>query len=190
MGALDSIVRQGKALYAGISAYSPEETRRAAAVLRRLGTPCLIHQPRYSMLDRRVEEGLLETLRDEGIGCIAFSPLEQGLLTDKYLSGIPADSRAAKEHGYLDRDEITEEKLAKVRKLGELAAARGQSLAQMALAWVLRHEAVTSVLFGASRVAHVEAAVAALEGLDFAQAELRRIDEILRGDRGSGRAAK
>jgi L-glyceraldehyde 3-phosphate reductase len=181
MGALDSIVSQGKALYAGISAYSPEETRRAVAILRRLGTPCLIHQPRYSMFDRRIEGGLLETLREEGIGCIAFSPLEQGLLTDKYLAGIPADSRAAKEHGALDRGEITAERLAAVRELAELAAGRGQSLAQMALAWVLRHPTMTSVLFGASRVQHVEDAVAALRGLDFSRTELRKIDEILAG---------
>ena len=183
MGALDAIVRQGKALYAGISAYSPEETRRAAGLLRELGTPCLIHQPRYNMFDRAIEGGLLATLSEEGIGCIVFSPLEQGLLTDRYLAGIPADSRAAKEHGYLDREEITEEKLGKVRELGELAAARGQSLAQMALAWVLRHPTMTSVLFGASRVEHVEDAVAALSRRDFSPAELQEIDEIL--DKGS-----
>jgi L-glyceraldehyde 3-phosphate reductase len=179
MGALDSIVRQGKALYAGISAYSPEETRRAAGILGRLGTPCLIHQPRYSMFDRRIEDGLLETLGEEGIGCIVFSPLEQGLLTDKYLAGIPADSRAAKEHGYLDRNEITDGKLARVRQLGELAADRGQTLAQMALAWVLRHPTMTSVLFGASRVGHVEDAVAALSWREFSTAELQEIDGIL-----------
>jgi L-glyceraldehyde 3-phosphate reductase len=179
MGALDSIVRQGKALYAGISAYSPEETRRAAGILGRLGTPCLIHQPRYSMFDRRIEDGLLETLGEEGIGCIVFSPLEQGLLTDKYLAGIPADSRAAKEHGYLDRNEITDGKLARVRQLGELAADRGQTLAQMALAWVLRHPTMTSVLFGASRVGHVEDAVAALSRREFSTAELQEIDGIL-----------
>lgn len=183
MGALDSIVRQGKALYVGISAYSSEETGRAVEMLRQLGTPCLIHQPRYSMFDRRIEGGLLETLQREGVGCIVFSPLEQGLLTDRYLAGIPTDSRAAKEHGYLDRKEITAEKLARVRKLGELAALRAQSLAQMALAWVLRHPTMTSVLFGASRVEHVEDAVAALRRLDFSPAELQEIDEIL--DRGS-----
>lgn len=190
MGALDFIVRRGKALYAGISAYPPEETRRAARILRQLGTPCLIHQPRYSLFDRRPEEGLLEVLAAEGIGCIVFSPLAQGLLTDKYLEGIPADSRAAMAPDDLEPQKITAARLATVRKLHEVAEARGQSLAQMALAWVLRQDAVTSALFGASRVAHVEAAVAALEKLDFSQAELRRIDEILRGDRGPGRAAK
>jgi L-glyceraldehyde 3-phosphate reductase len=180
MGALDSIVRQGKALYAGISAYSLEETWQAVEMLRQLGTPCLIHQPRYSMFDRRCEKGLLDTLEQVGVGCIVFSPLEQGLLTDRYLAGIPSDSRAAKEHGYLDASEITAERVDKVRRLSEVAAARGQSLAQMALAWVLRHETVTSALVGASRVKHVEEAVAMLARRELSTAELHDIDEILR----------
>lgn len=179
MGALDTAVRQGKALYAGISAYSPEDTRRAAAILRDLGTPCLIHQPRYSMFDRSVEDGLLSVLEDEGIGCIPFSPLAQGLLSDRYLKGIPEDSRAARPDTYLDRAAVTEDVVARLHKLNDLAKARGQSLAQMALAWVLRHPAVTSVVIGASRVAHVEAAVAALDNLAFDKTELDAIDQVL-----------
>src|SRR6266567_4735913 len=151
MGALDHIVRSGKALYIGISSYTADRTREAAQILRALGTPCLIHQPRYSMFDRWIEGGLLNTLREEGIGCIVFSPLAQGLLTDKYLNGIPADSRAGKPHGFLKREQVTDDKLAKVRRLQGLAQARGQTLAQMALAWVLRHPEVTSALIGASR---------------------------------------
>lgn len=179
MGALESIVRQGKALYVGISAYAPKRTRQALEILRHLGTPCLIHQPRYSMFDRRIENGLLEVLAEGGVGCIAFSPLEQGLLTDKYLDGIPADSRAAKEHGYLQRDQVSADALQKVRALNELAESRGQTLAQMAVAWVLRHAAMTSALIGASRVQQVEDAVAALANLEFTDAELERIDDIL-----------
>jgi len=181
MGALETAVRQGKALYAGISAYSPEETRRACALLRRLGTPCLIHQPRYSMFDRSVEDGLLEVLDEEGIGCIVFSPLAQGLLTDRYLRGIPDDSRAAKVHGELPRDAVTDDVVRRVRALNDLAKARGQSLAQMAVAWVLRHAAVTSAVVGASRVAHVDDAVAALATRHFADDELAAIDAILAG---------
>jgi L-glyceraldehyde 3-phosphate reductase len=181
MGALDSIVRQGKALYAGISAYSPEGTREAVEILRQLGTPCLIHQPRYSMFDRRIEDGLLQVLEEEGVGCIVFSPLEQGLLTDKYLEGIPADSRAAKSHGYLDRDQVTEEKLATVRQLDTVATEREQTLAQMAIAWVLRYPQMTSALIGASRVGQIEDAVAALGRLDFSAEELAAIDTILGG---------
>ncbi len=181
MGALDAIVRQGKALYAGISAYSPAETRRAVAVLRRLGTPCLIHQPRYNMFDRQAEDGLLAVLGDEGVGCIVFSPLAQGLLTDRYLDGIPPDSRAGKPHGFLDAADLTAERLAQVRRLSEVASARGQSLAQLAVAWVLRHREVTSALVGASRVGHVEAAVAALDRLELSAEELAAIDEILAG---------
>jgi L-glyceraldehyde 3-phosphate reductase len=181
MGALDAAVRRGKALYAGISAYSPEQTRRAAQVLRGLGTPCLIHQPRYSMLDRRLEGGLLAVLQEEGIGCIVFSPLAQGLLTDRYLHGIPDDSRAAKPHGYLRREAVTDEVVARVRALDDLARQRGQSLAQMALAWVLRHQAVTSALVGASRVAQIDAAVAALANRRFSDDELTRITSILAG---------
>jgi L-glyceraldehyde 3-phosphate reductase len=180
MAALDHIVRCGKALYAGISSYGPDETRRAARMLRGLGTPCLIHQPSYNMFDRWIEDGLLEVLEEEGMGCIVFSPLAQGLLTDRYLDGIPADSRAAKPNGFLSRDDVTEERLVRVRKLNEIAQGRGQSLAQMALAWNLRRPAITSVLVGASCTRQVEANVAALEKLEFAGEELRTIDRILR----------
>jgi L-glyceraldehyde 3-phosphate reductase len=179
MGALDTAVRQGKALYAGISAYSSEETRRATGLLRELGTPCLIHQPRYSMFDRSPEDGLLETLEEEGIGCIVFSPLAQGMLTDRYLDGIPDDSRAAKSHGFLSRDEITEERVAEIRQLSEMARKRGQSLAQMAVAWVLSHPTVTSAVVGASRVQQIEDCVAAVENLSFGDDELEEIDRIL-----------
>jgi L-glyceraldehyde 3-phosphate reductase len=181
MGALDSIVRQGKALYAGISSYPPEETRRAAKILRELGTPCLIHQPSYNMFDRWIEGGLLDALEDEGIGCIAFSPLAQGLLTDRYLDGIPTDSRAGKQGTYLGADAVTSEKVAIIRKLHEVAGRRGQSLAQVALAWVLRHRQMTSVLVGASRVSQIEDSVAALRRLAFSEDELQTIDEILTG---------
>jgi L-glyceraldehyde 3-phosphate reductase len=179
MGALDSIVRQGKALHVGISAYSPEGTRAAVEILRRLGTPCLVHQPRYSMFDRHVEEGLLDVLAGEGVGCIVFSPLAQGLLTDKYLDGIPADSRAAKPHGVLGREQVTEATVRTVGELNRLAAERGQKLAQMAVAWVLRHAGMTSALIGASRVSQIDDAVAALASLDFEKEELDRIDAIL-----------
>ena len=179
MMALDHVVRQGKALYAGISSYQPDDTRRAAAILRELGTPCLIHQPAYSMFRRWVEDGLLDVLSEEGIGCIAFSPLAQGLLTSKYLAGVPDDSRAAKAHGFLKRDQITEERLAQIRRLNEIAQARGQTLAQMAIAWVLRHPGMTSALVGASRVSQIEDNVAALRNLAFSEEELDAIDEIL-----------
>ena len=179
MGALDHIVRQGKALYAGISSYTPEQTRQAAGILRQLGTPCLIHQPSYNMFNRWIEDGLLEVLEEEGIGCIVFSPLAQGLLTERYLGGIPEDSRAAKPHGFLKREEVTEEKLAKVRKLNEIARARGQGMAQMAIAWNLRHRGMTSVLVGASRVRQIEENVAALDNLQFTAEELAAIDQIL-----------
>jgi L-glyceraldehyde 3-phosphate reductase len=179
LGALDHAVRQGKALYAGISSYTAGQTREAARILRELGTPCLIHQPSYSMFNRWIEDGLLDVLDEEGIGCIVFSPLAQGLLTDKYLSGIPADSRAAKPHGFLQPEQVTEEKLDKVRRLNEMARARGQTLAQMALAWVLRHPGMTSALVGASRVDQVEDNVAALENLDFSAEELQAVEEIL-----------
>ena len=181
MGALDAAVRQGKALYVGISAYSPEETRRAARLLKELGTPCLIHQPCYSMFDRSVEDGLLTVLEEDGIGCIPFSPLAQGMLTDKYLDGIPDDSRAAKPHGFLDRGEVTDHVVVKVRRLRDLARTRGQSVAQLALAWVLRQSAVTSVLIGASRVAQIDECVGALETLAFSAGELEEIDSILSG---------
>jgi L-glyceraldehyde 3-phosphate reductase len=181
MGALDQAVRSGKALYAGISNCSAAQTRDAAAILASLGTPCLIDQPKYSMFVRGAEDGLFATLREEGIGCIVFSPLAQGLLTDRYLEGIPQDSRAAKPSGFLRREEVTEDKLAKIRQLNEMARNRGQTLAQMAIAWVLRHKEVTSALVGASRVVQVETAVAALANRAFARDELRAIDEILAG---------
>jgi len=179
MLALDQSVRQGKALYAGISAYDPKETRAALKILRELRTPFIIHQPRYSMFDRRVEDGLLDVLEKEGLGCIVFSPLEQGLLTDKYLKGIPDGSRASKPHGYLKPDAITDERRAQVMRLNEIARARGQSLAQLAIAWVLRHEVVTSALIGASRVAQVEDGVAALDHLALSPDELRAIEQVL-----------
>lgn len=179
MMALDYAVRSGRALYVGISNYQPEQTRQAAQILRELGTPCLIHQPSYSMFNRWVEDGLLETLADEGIGCIPFSPLAQGLLTNKYLGGIPEDSRAAKPHGFLKPDRITDEKLSQVNRLNEIAQSRGQTLAQMALAWVLRHEVVTSALIGASRVSQVEDSVGALRNLAFSTEELMAIEAIL-----------
>lgn len=179
MGALDYIVRSGRALYVGISSYSPEQTRAAARILREMGTPCLIHQPSYNMFNRWIEHGLLDALRDEGMGCIAFSPLAQGLLTDKYLGGIPADSRAGKPHGFLRPEHVTDERLAKVRKLGEIAAARGQTIAQLALVWVLRHAEMTSALIGASKVAQIDDAVGALGALALSDEEARRIDAIL-----------
>jgi L-glyceraldehyde 3-phosphate reductase len=179
MGALDYAVRSGRALYAGVSSYTPEQTRAAARILQSLGTPCLIHQPKYSMFNRWIEDGLLAVLREHGIGCIPFSPLAQGLLTDRYLQGIPADSRAAKPTGFLKRDEITEAVLSKVRRLADVARARGQALAQMALAWVLRHPETTSALIGASRVSQVEDAVGALAKLPFTGEELEAIDRIL-----------
>ena len=179
MGALDSIVRGGRALYAGISNYPPDTARRAAEILRSLGTPCLIHQPAYNMFHRWVEDGLLSTLEEQGIGCIAFSPLAQGLLTDKYLDGIPQGSRASKPHGFLRPEHITDDKLDKVRRLNELAGERGQTLAQLALLWILRHPAMTSVLIGASRVPQIDDAVAALKHPDLSQDELNQIEQIL-----------
>ena len=179
MGALDAIVRQGKALYVGISAYPPQRSRRAIGMLRSLGTPCLIHQPRYSMFDRRIEDGLLDVLEDKGVGCIVFSPLEQGLLTNKYLDGVPADSRAAKDHGCLRTDQVTSDRLDAIQSLNELATGRGQTLAQLAIAWVLRHPVMTSALIGASRVEQIEDAVGALDNLDLNETELTQIDEIL-----------
>ena len=175
MGALDTAVRQGKALYAGISSYSPERTRQAAEILRGLGTPLLIHQPSYSMLNRWIEDGLLEVLGEEGVGCIVFSPLAQGLLTDRYLGGVPEGSRASRP-GTIDDDQLNEENLAKVRALHQLASRRGQSLAQMAVAWTLRDPRVTSALLGASSVAQLEDNVAALANLDFDDQELAEID--------------
>ena len=176
MGALDTAVRQGKALYVGISSYSAEKTREAAGILRELGTPCVIHQPSYSMLNRWIEPDLLDALGELGIGCIVFSPLAQGMLTDKYLDGIPEGSRASRESS-LSPDLLTPEALEKIRALNEIAGRRGQSLAQMAVAWVLRDERVTSALVGASSVVQLEANVAALENLDFSPDELAEIDE-------------
>ena len=182
MGALDLIVRSGRALYVGISSYSPEQTRQAAAILRDLGTPCLIHQPRYNMFDRWIEKGLLDVLAEEGIGCIGFSPLSQGMLTDKYLEGIPEESRAGRFGARLHwGDTVTDERVAKVRRLNELAKARGQTMAQMAIAWVLRHPTMTSALIGASRAQHVEEAVAALAIVQFSDDELSAIETILAG---------
>jgi L-glyceraldehyde 3-phosphate reductase len=179
MGALDSAVRQGKALYVGISNYNPEMTRRAAQILKNLGTPCLIHQPRYSMLDRWIEDGLLDVLTEEGIGCIVFSPLAQGQLTDRYLNGIPSGARATKtERVWLTPDDV-KKNLPKTQKLSELAKKRGQSLAQMALAWVLRQPAVTSALIGASSVKQLEDNLAALNNLKFSDDEVEKIEKIL-----------
>jgi len=179
MGALDFIVRSGRALYAGISMYPPDLTRRAVEMLRSLGTPCLIHQPNYSLLDRWVEDGLLEVLTDEGVGCIVFSPLAQGLLTDRYLEGIPAGSRAARDDSYLSRNAVTEKLVDTVRQLNEVAAARGQTMAQMAVAWALRQSGVTSALIGASRPGQIEEGVAALDHLEFGADELETIDAAL-----------
>ena len=182
MGALDFIVRSGRALYAGISTYNPEQTRQAAAILDDLGTPCLIHQPRYNMFDRWIEDGLLDVLHQEGIGCISFSPLCQGILTDKYLQDIPDDSRASKIEGDFHwGDAVTQDRIAKVRKLNRLAKARGQSMAQMAIVWNLRHPGMTSALIGASKVQHIEEAVAALDNQSLGDAELEEIDAILGG---------
>ena len=178
VGALAHAVRQGKALYAGISNYSPEQTRRAAALLRELGAPCLLHQPAYNLLNRRIEEGLADVLRAEEIGCIVFSPLAQGQLTDRYLHGVPQDSRAAREH-FLKSEQVSKS-LPKIQALNVLAQARGQSLAQMALAWTLRLPVVTSTLIGASSVRQLEDNVRTLDHLDFSTEELRQIEDVLR----------
>jgi L-glyceraldehyde 3-phosphate reductase len=180
MGALDSAVRQGKALYVGISNYNPEQTRRAGQILKKLGTPCLIHQPSYSMLNRWVEDGLLDVLTEEGIGCIVFSPLAQGQLTERYLNGIPSGARATKTERVWLTPEDVKKNLPKVQKLNEIAKQRGQSLAQMAIAWVLRKPAVTSALIGASSVKQLEDNLAALDKLKFEQAELNTIESILK----------
>ncbi|WP_024459694.1 L-glyceraldehyde 3-phosphate reductase [Marinimicrobium sp. LS-A18] len=180
MGALDTIVRSGRALYAGISNYSPEKTREAVAILKSLGTPLLIHQPRYNMLDRWIEDGLTDVLKHEGVGSIVFSPLSQGMLTDKYLNGIPEGSRASRsEQIYFSEDDISAENLSKVQALNEVAQARGQSLAQLALAWVLNNDAVTSAIIGASRPEQIENSVAALDNLEFSDDELTTIEGIL-----------
>jgi L-glyceraldehyde 3-phosphate reductase len=175
LGALATAVQQGKALYAGISSYSAEKTREAAAILRDFGIPLLIHQPSYSLLNRWIEGGLLDVLEEEGVGCIGFSPLAQGLLTDKYLRGIPEGSRASRD-GSLSPDQLNEQTLAKIRELTEIAGRRGQTLAQMALAWTLRDPRMTSTLVGASSVEQLEMNVAALDRLDFSQEELDEID--------------
>ncbi len=179
MGALADAVRSGRALYAGISSYPPDLTRRAAQILAGLGTPCLIHQPKYSMLVRDIERGLLTTLQELGVGCIVFSPLAQGLLTDRYFKGVPQGSRASKPHGFLKKEQVTEAVRAKVLRLNDIAQARGQTLAQMAVAWTLRHPTVTSAVIGASKPAHVTDAVAALDHTTFSTAELAAIDRIL-----------
>lgn len=179
MAALDHVVRQGKALYVGISNYSAEQTARASAILKDLGTPCLIHQPSYSMFNRWIEDGLQDVLEEEGIGSIVFSPLAGGMLTNRYLNGVPSDSRAAGPSVFLKTDQITDSKLTKVKLLNELAQERGQSLAQMALAWVLRGGKVTTALIGASRVEQIDDNVATLSRLDFDAEELERIETIL-----------
>jgi len=180
MSALDHIVRSGKALYVGVSQYNPEQTRQASKILKKLGTPCLIHQPKYSMFERWIESELMDTLQDEGIGCIVFSPLAQGLLTNKYLKGIPDGSRASKSYSYLSKDDVSAKKVAAVKQLNEIAETRGQSLAQMAVSWGLRLDGVTSSLIGASRVEQIEDIVQSLSKLEFSQNELNKIDTILK----------
>lgn len=180
MTALDQAVRSGRALYAGISNYPPDRTKKSAEILRALGTPCLIHQPRYSMLNRGPEEGLLEVLVEEGLGCIPFSPLAQGLLTDRYLKGIPPGSRASKDH-FLKKRSLTPDLLKKIRDLNTLAAERNQSLAQMSLAWLLNKPAVTSVLIGASSVTQLRNNLGSLSNLEFSEQELSAIDKLLNG---------
>ena len=181
MAALDLIVRQGKALYVGISNYRPAQAAEAIKILKEMGTPCLIHQPKYSMFERWVEtEGLLDVLQQGGVGCIPFSPLAQGLLTDKYLKGIPADSRVAKGVGFLKESNITEERLNQIRALNELAQQRGQSLAQMALAWILKDDRVTTVLIGASRSEQLLDSLKCLENIKFSTEELAKIEDILK----------
>lgn len=180
MGALDQIVRQGKALYVGVSQYTAEQTKQAAAILRQLGTPCLIHQPRYSMMDRWAEDGLLDVLEEEGIGAIAFSPLEQGILTDKYLKDFPEDSRAVRDPRYLKKDKITPELRAKLKKLNKIAQDRKQTLAQMAIAWLLKDERITSVLVGASTPDQVKENVKGMSKLNFHKKELQAIEKILK----------
>lgn len=181
MAALDLIVRQGKALYVGISSYSPKETEIANSILNNLGTKCLIHQPRYSMFDRWIEDGLLDVLDDKGIGCITFSSLEQGLLTNKYLKGIPADSRAANKrgNGAIESDAITDEKIEKVQKLNEIAINRGQNIAQMALSWVLKDDRITSIVLGVSKANQIADSLKCLDNLTFSSDELEKINSIL-----------
>jgi L-glyceraldehyde 3-phosphate reductase len=180
MMALDTAVRHGKALYAGISNYNAEDAKRAIEILNKLGTPCLIHQPKYSMFERWVEGGLLDVLEKHGVGCIPFSPLAQGMLTDKYLKGVPDNSRAAKSHGFLKVEEITEEKISSIRKLNQLAGKRNQSLAQMALSWLLKDKRITSVLIGASSVEQLDNNIDALLNPDYTNEELSEIEIILK----------
>lgn len=182
MSALDLIVRQGKALYVGISSYQPAEAKKAIKILNQLGTPCLIHQPKYSMFERGIEDGLLDVLEDQGVGCIPFSPLAQGLLTNKYLNGIPENSRAARHlgNGAMEEEQITEDKISKIRQLNDLAKERGQSLAQMALAWVVKDPRITSVLIGVSRADQVTDSIRCLENYSFTREELERINNILK----------
>ncbi len=180
MGALDLIVRQGKALYVGISNYQNKEAAEAIAILKRLGTPCLIHQPKYSMFERWVEGGLLNILETEGVGCIPFSPLAQGLLTNKYLHGIPEDSRVAKPHGFLHENDVNENIIGKIKALNELAQQRGQTLAQMALSWILKDKRITTVLVGASRPGQLADSLQCLKNTNFEQAELDKIEGILK----------
>jgi L-glyceraldehyde 3-phosphate reductase len=180
MMALDHIVKSGKALYAGISSYSPEESQKAIDILKSLGTPCLVHQPSYSMFNRWVEDGLLDILDKNGVGSVVFSPLFQGLLTDKYLNEIPEDSRVAKSHGFLKTSDLTTDKIKKVKALNEIALKRGQKLSQMALAWVLRDNRVTSVIIGASKISHITDAVNAQTNLHFSSEELVLIENVLK----------
>jgi L-glyceraldehyde 3-phosphate reductase len=180
MGALDLIVRQGKALYVGISNYKAEEAAQAIQILKKLGTPCIIHQPKYSMFERWVEGGLLDILEREGVGCIPFSPLAQGLLTNKYLKGIPEDSRAAKPHGFLQESHVTPQTIDKIAKLNALAQERGQTLAQMALSWLLKDQRITSVLIGVSKVEQLEDCLQSYKRTIFAEEELVRIETILK----------
>jgi L-glyceraldehyde 3-phosphate reductase len=180
MAALDLIVRQGKALYAGISNYPADKADEAIAILKRLGTPCLIHQPKYSMFERWVEDGLLDVLEKDGVGCIPFSPLAQGLLTNKYLHGIPEDSRAAKSTGFLQTDQVTDTRVDQARKLNKIAEHRGQTLAQMALAWLLKDQRITSVLIGASRPEQLADSLKCLDNIEFSNEELTKIEDILK----------
>jgi L-glyceraldehyde 3-phosphate reductase len=179
MGALDQTVRSGKALYVGISNYSPEQTREASRILRALGTPCLLHQPRYNMFDRHIEGGLLDVLKEEGIGCIVFSPLAQGLLTERYLAGIPTDSRAGKAGRFLKPENVNEQALGRARKLSALARRRGQTLAQLAVTWILRQPQITSVLIGASRPAQIEELQTGLSNPQLTDSELEEIEKAL-----------
>ena len=179
MMALDHVVRRGKALYAGISNYNAEQTEIAVNILKQLGTPCVIHQPKYSMFERTPEHGLLDLLDKNGVGCIPFSPLAQGMLTNRYLDGIPADSRAAKEHGFLKTQDLTSDKLNRIKKLNEVAVSRGQSLSQMAIAWLMRKPVVSSVLIGVSSIEQLDANIATLDNISFTAEELDQIEKIL-----------